>query len=282
MLPLRELGTTGLRVSALGLGTVKLGRNTGLKYPAPFELPTDAAAADLLRAAQRVGVTLLDTAPAYGVAEERIGRIIGACGGRDRWTIVTKAGEEFDAVSGVSSFDFSPGTITASVERSLKRLRTDRVELLLIHSDGRDEWILRESGAPAALAKLKKQGKIRAAGISTKTPEGALLAVRGDPAAGVAPMNAVMLTLNPAYALDRPAIDACEEQARAGGPRPGVLIKKALESGRTSADAVRTSLSLCLSRGCVSSVLIGTLNPEHLESNARAAMSLLADQGAGA
>ncbi|MBL8746693.1 MAG: aldo/keto reductase, partial [Phycisphaerae bacterium] len=96
MLTPRPLGRTGLKVSPLGLGTVKLGRNRGVKYPAEFEIPTDVQAAELLRRAQKLGITLLDTAPAYGEAEERIGRIIGSCGGRDRWTIVTKAGEEFD------------------------------------------------------------------------------------------------------------------------------------------------------------------------------------------
>ncbi len=158
-------------VSPLGLGTVKLGRNRAVKYPAAFDIPDDPAAADLLRLAQKLGVTLLDTAPAYGESEERLGRILGSCGGRDRWTIITKAGEEFDPATGESRYDFSPPAITASVERSLRRLRVNSVDCVLLHSDGRDEWILKESGAVDALARLKKKGLTRLIGISAK-PEG--------------------------------------------------------------------------------------------------------------
>ena len=81
MLQARRLGSTGLFVSPLGLGTVKLGRNTGVKYPGEFKIPTDAQAADLLRGAQKAGITLLDTAPAYGEAEERLGRIVPRAAG---------------------------------------------------------------------------------------------------------------------------------------------------------------------------------------------------------
>jgi aryl-alcohol dehydrogenase-like predicted oxidoreductase len=103
---LRPLGASGLRVSVLGLGTVKLGRNTAVKYPGgAYELPTDEQAASLLRTAAELGITLIDTAPAYGTSEERIGGLMAAngwFGGRDRWIVSTKVGEEFDAASGES------------------------------------------------------------------------------------------------------------------------------------------------------------------------------------
>jgi aryl-alcohol dehydrogenase-like predicted oxidoreductase len=250
MLSLRPLGRTGIMVSPLGLGTVKLGRDRDVKYPGAFQIPDDTEAADLLRAAQRMGVMVLDTAPAYGEAEERLGRILPACGGRDRWVIITKAGEEFDGKTGESRFDFSAGAIRASVERSLERLKTDRVEALLLHSDGRDRWIIGESGAVEALARLKKQGKARTIGISTKTAAGGMLA------ATCGMFDVVMLTLNVEHGEDLPAI---REAGRRG---VGVFIKKALSSGR-DAD-VAGAMRRCLAEPAVTSVIVGTTRSEHL------------------
>src|SRR3546814_6132063 len=83
------LGSTGLKVSPLGLGTVKFGRNQGVKYPAAFEIPDEEALAGLLDLARSLGVNLLDTAPAYGGSEERLGRLLR--GQRDRWVIDRKS-----------------------------------------------------------------------------------------------------------------------------------------------------------------------------------------------
>ncbi|NLT70548.1 MAG: aldo/keto reductase, partial [Verrucomicrobiaceae bacterium] len=167
------LHSTDLLVSSLGLGTVKFGRNEGVKYPTTFDLPTDEAILALLDLARAEGINLLDTAPAYGTSEERLGHLLGSR--RDDWIIVSKAGEDF--AEGRSHFDFSPTAITASVERTLLRLRTDRVESLLLHSDGNDLDVLDHSGAVETLFALKEQGKIRSAGISTKTVAGGLRAV---------------------------------------------------------------------------------------------------------
>lgn len=260
MLPRRELGRTGLRVSPLGLGTVKFGRAVGVKYPTRFEIPDDEAAASLLAFAAERGVNLLDTAPAYGESESRLGRVLGS--NRDQWVICTKAGEEFDQSRGVSSFDFSESAITASAERSLRRLRTDRVECLLLHSDGSDAWILRDSGAMDALASLRRRGLICSAGISTKTLEGALLAVER--------CDVVMLTLNVQEQADLPAIEA----ARAAGV--GVLVKKALASGHVGPGAVEESLTLALTTAGVSSVIVGTINQDHLKHNIETAARCLA------
>ncbi|MCX5690058.1 MAG: aldo/keto reductase, partial [Planctomycetota bacterium] len=101
------LGDTGLRVSPLGLGTVKFGRSSGVKYPTPVTIPDDAAAAGLLAKAMSLGINLIDTAPAYGTSEARLGVILK--GQRDRWVICTKVGETFE--NDRSTFDFSPGAI---------------------------------------------------------------------------------------------------------------------------------------------------------------------------
>ena len=153
---LRELGDTGLTVSALGLGTVKIGRDQGVKYPTPFSIPDDDAVRDLLARARELGINLIDTAPAYGRSEERLGQLL-----RDRqdWVIVSKVGEEFS--DGDSHFDFSPAHTRASVERSLRRLNTDYLDCVLIHSDGNDLDVLR-SGALETLEEMKQAGLIRA------------------------------------------------------------------------------------------------------------------------
>lgn len=255
----RPLGaSTGLEVSPIGLGTVKLGRTEGLKHPGEIRLPTDEEARALLDRAHSLGVNLLDTAPAYGVSEERLGGLLA--GQRDRWVICTKAGEEFE--NGRSHFDFSPAAIRRSVERSLKRLRTDMVDVALLHSNGRDEWIIRESGAMEELERLRTEGKTRAIGVSTKTPQGALLAIERS--------DVLMATLNPSHVDDAEAIEA------AGAAGVGVLIKKALASGHldqleAAGDPIEAAMRFVFTRPGVSSVVVGTTNPEHLTHNAAAA-----------
>ena len=69
---LRALGTTGIEISPIALGTVKIGRNVGVKYPSGFELPNDAEVRELLALAWDLGVNLIDTAPAYGSSEQRL------------------------------------------------------------------------------------------------------------------------------------------------------------------------------------------------------------------
>ena len=132
------LGSTGIEVSRVGLGTVKFGRNQGVKYPQGFELPSDKECLDLLALARDLGVNMLDTAPAYGRSEERLGSLLE--GQRQDWVIVGKAGEEFE--NGQSAYHFTAKHFRMSLERSLKRLRTDYLDVLLIHSDGHDLDIL--------------------------------------------------------------------------------------------------------------------------------------------
>ena len=153
---LRPLGATGLKVSPLGLGTVKFGRNQGVKYPHPFELPSDREARALLDLAWDLGINLLDTAPAYGDSEERLGRLLRQ--NRRDWVIVTKVGEEFH--DGVSRFDFSAAATRASVERSLRRLGVEALDAVLIHSSGDDLAILeREDVLPTLLALKQAEEK---------------------------------------------------------------------------------------------------------------------------
>lgn len=245
----RPLGRTGLMVSPLGLGTVKLGRSEGVKYPHPVRIPDDEQAAALIDRAEALGINLIDTAPAYGTAEERLGSLLR--GRRDRWVLCTKVGEEF--VGGVSRFDFSAGAVRASVERSLRRLRTDVIDVVLLHSDGEIESNPAEP--MEALVRLKEAGKVRAVGASTKTAAGGLHAA--------ATCDVVMLTLNPGHHADLPAV------AMAADRGVGVLVKKAFGSGHLAMDEAsrRACLRLALTTRGVSSVITGTASIPHLEAN---------------
>lgn len=258
---LRPLGGTGLEVSALGLGTVKLGRNEGLKYPTGFDLPDDRSAAALLALAQDLGINLIDTAPAYGDSEERLGKLLR--GQRQRWLLCSKVGEEFAA--GQSRFDFSPEHAGASVRRSLHRLQTEVLDLVLVHSNGADLAIINEMGTLQALQQLKDEGLIRAFGMSTKTLAGGLAAAPH--------CDVLMLTYNPGHREELPVLDACADLNTA------VLIKKALASGHLDSscegDPVQTSLELALSHPATSAVVIGTINPDHLRDNVAAARRAL-------
>jgi aryl-alcohol dehydrogenase-like predicted oxidoreductase len=256
---LRPLGRTGLRVSALGLGTVKLGRNRGVKYPHPFELPSDEDARRLLTLAADLGINLLDTAPAYGQSEERLGVLLE--GLADRFLVSTKVGEEFDGERSV--FDFSPEHTAASVRRSLTRLRREALDIVLVHSDGRDLDIVHRFGTLEALAECRRAGLVRAVGLSAKSAEGARAAMPH--------CNVLMLALNPA---DQEMLPVVREAHAAG---VGVLIKKGLRSGRLGAlappdaDPVRAALGFLLAEPGVSSVVAGTIDPDHLRHNADAA-----------
>ena len=245
----RTLGRSGIEVSLLGLGTVKFGRNEGVRYPEGFELPTDREALGLLDRARELGITLLDTAPAYGDSEQRLGRLLDT--DRDHWVICTKVGETFEG--GRSSWDFSPEATEASVLRSLKRLQTDHLDIVLIHSDGQDQQVLEEIGTLDALEALKRRGLIRAIGISHKTIEGARCAILKG-------CDVLMATLNLA---ETEQLGVIAEAAAAGC---GVLVKKALASGHAGTDSLRFAAR---SHG-VSSVIVGTLSIDHLEANVRA------------
>lgn len=247
----RTLGTTDIEVSLLSLGTVKLGRNQGVKYPQAFDLPSDREAKALLACAKDLGINLLDTAPAYGSSEQRLGELLD---NRQDWLLCTKVGESF--ANGESSHDFRPESVTASVQRSLQRLRTDYLDIVLIHSDGNDLKILDEVGTLSALQDLQQQGLIRAVGMSHKTLAGGQRALKLG-------ANVLMATLNSQEREDLDLIAQAEQQGC------GVLIKKALASGHTPAAERDAALRWVAQQPGVSSLVIGSINQQHLAANAK-------------
>ncbi len=253
------LGNTGISVSQIGLGTVKFGRNQKINYPETFDLPSDNEIIELLYCAEELGINILDTAPAYGTSEERLGKLLKSQ--RQNWILCTKVGEEF--INGESSFDFSTTNLRTSIERSLNRLKTDYLDIVLVHSNGEDKKIIDQDNVFSTLADLKKSGLIRAFGMSTKTLEGGLLAVDQS--------DVVMVTYNPTHTLEQPVI------AHAKQKNKGIFIKKALVSGHlqkiadADADPIQTAMQFIFEEQGISSIIVGTLNPEHLRYNVHCA-----------
>lgn len=259
----RLLGNTGIEVSCLGLGTVKIGRNQDVKYPSGFSLPSDEEVSTLIAHAKNLGINFIDTAPAYGSSEQRLGRLLNE---RQDWIICSKVGEEFTA--GKSYFDFSAEHTQRSVERSLRDIGTDYLDIVLIHSDGQDLKILESSDCPETLLRLKEKGLIKAVGMSSKTVEGGMKAVEI--------LDVVMATYNPSMLDDAEVIDYAYKLNK------GILVKKALNSGHdcvdkgadgntTESSFAERNLRFALDKKGVSSVIVGTINPKHLRENVEAA-----------
>ncbi len=253
-LPQRLLGHSGIYTSAIGLGTVKFGRNLGVKYPRPFDLPGDAQILDLLALARDMGINTLDTAPAYGLSEARLGQLLT---NRQDWIIVNKAGEQF--INGHSAFDFSAAALRRSLEQSLSTLKTDYLDVFLLHSDGRDLEIINEGGLDT-LQRFKDEGKIRSFGMSTKTTEGAIACLEQA--------DTVMLSFHPEHTEERPALDFAIQQKK------GCFIKKVLDSGHIkSPEAQAAHIRYAYAHPAACSLIIGTLNPEHLRQNVQVLMN---------
>lgn len=262
----KEIADTGILVSPLGLGTVKIGRNTAVKYPQQFKIPDDTQVLELLAQAWDLGINLIDTAPAYGNSEQRLGELLSQQ--PHDFVIATKVGETFDPSTGKSHYNFSAEFITTSIQQSLKNLQRDVLDVVLIHSDGNDKLIIEQDGALETLAKLKQQGLIRAIGMSTKTVEGGLLALQQ------ADLAMVMHNLDCQDEL------AVLDQAKLDNK--SVFIKKALASGHLTtedpkADIVQTNFDFIYNHPAVTSIIIGTINPNHLKDNVLKAIKSLSN-----
>ena len=214
----------------------------------------------MLNQARSLGINLLDTAPAYGSSEQRLGRLLTD---RQDWVICTKVGEEF--LNGKSYYDFSETHVRHSVERSLRNLNTDYLDIVLVHSDGNDMHIIESTACLPTLMDLKEKGLIRAVGMSTKSLDGGLKAVELS--------DLVMVTYNPS------TTDDAEVIRYANSLNKGVLIKKALNSGHVATageNSIENNLIFALTPAGVSSVIVGTISPEHLRENVESVVRALA------
>ena len=146
---LRGFGKTGFEVSALGFGGAPIGF-----------LETDRRqVAELLNTLLDRGVNLIDTAAAYSGSEAAIGEAIGHR--RDDYVLVSKCGQTFDDIEGAA---WSAAAIEQTVERALRRLNTDHIDVVLLHSC--DLETLKTGEALGALVRARDAGKVRFVGYS--------------------------------------------------------------------------------------------------------------------
>lgn len=161
----REIGRSGVKASAVGLGTWAIG---GWMWGGTDEAQSIAA----IQASLDAGVTLIDTAPAYGLgrSEEIVGKALA--GRRDKAVIATKCGLVWHTQKGNHFFDqdgkpvhrhLGRDSIVHEVEESLRRLGTDYIDLYITHWQDPTTPI---EETVAALEELKQAGKIRAIGAS--------------------------------------------------------------------------------------------------------------------
>jgi aryl-alcohol dehydrogenase-like predicted oxidoreductase len=144
----RRLGKTDMQVSVLGFGGAEIG----------FEGVTEEAVERLLKGALDAGLNVIDTGECYEGSEELIGKTVG--NRRADYYLFTKCGHP----RGVGSEDWSPASLLESIERSLRRLRTDRLDLIQLHSCS--ETVLRKGDAIAALKTAREKGLARYIGYS--------------------------------------------------------------------------------------------------------------------
>src|SRR5271170_6891770 len=161
----RQLGRTGLQVTALGYGAMELrgaprARDT-----------TEQQAETILNVVLDAGINYIDTSIDYGVSEERIGRYISHR--RSEYYLASKCGCLVGAapapVGQVSPHVYTRDNIIAGVEQSLARMKTDYLDLVQFHISP-SKRTLEENGSLDALMELKQAGKVRFIGMSGTLP----------------------------------------------------------------------------------------------------------------
>jgi aryl-alcohol dehydrogenase-like predicted oxidoreductase len=162
MLPTRSLGTQGLTVSTIGLGLMGMSH----AYGTADERDERESIATIHRAIE-LGCSFFDTAEAYGPFrnEELLARALKALGSgaRDGVVIATKFGFRFDAEGVIAGVDSRPAHIREAVDGSLRRLQTDRIDLLYQH---RIDPAVPIEDVVGAMADLVREGKVRFLGLS--------------------------------------------------------------------------------------------------------------------
>jgi len=277
----RVLGRTGADVTILGYGAMEL--RGGPRGP---EIG-DEDAGRLLNAVLDGGINLIDTSPDYGGSEELIGRCIGRR--RDEFFLASKCGCLIELPAGVPPpypHDYSPANVRADVEQSLRRLRTDRLDLVQVHMSP-SKATLEENHTVETLKTLQDQGKVRFIGMSgilPNLPEHIAMNVFDVfqiPYSAVQRDHEDLITAAAAGAgtLIRGGAArgaASEDKNWRTGPlsqQPGVGQRNWASSGIEDLikDAGLTNmefmLRFTLSHPGLSSTIVGTANPAHLAAN---------------
>lgn len=264
-----------MKFSRIGLGTVEIGIPYGIGRTT---LPSDKEADAILKSAVEMGITYIDTARGYGVAEERIGK--SGIGKRDGIIIGTKCGQFLKDDPEIHGGDLEQ-RIREDIDASRKNLHQDSLTLVQFHNEREDFTDFRE--IIEILQKLKDEQKIQHVGIAT----------RGEDAALTAIATGFFETVQVAYSIaDQRMAHAVLSRAKQHSIaviNRSVLLKGALTENRknlpeqlsalrASADAaelIADSIGISLpdlaiqfaaSNPAISTILIGTIKPNHLES----------------
>ena len=245
-----KISNSNISLSEIGLGTVKFGRNTDIKYPESFDLPSDNDLIEILNTAAELGVDYLDTAVAYGIANQRLGRLLPKV--NKKFKIVAKIGERYSSESG-STYDFSRPALEHDFENLLEELGINFIECLLLHCNDNDcgDDI---KGGLMFLKHLKQKGLIGAYGSSCKTKEGVMLALDSNSDVVMIEPNLFMQTQN--------LFDHYSNAI--------VVIKKAFSSGSVLLNQnINPSeiLKNYLEEKTILSIVIGSINISHLHQN---------------
>lgn len=165
----RKLGNTDITVSEVGFGAWAIGGATEVSgTPLGWGRTSDDESMATIRRARELGVTFFDTADSYGFgrSESLLGIVLSR--GRKDVVIATKVGVVRNALGKLQK-DFSRTHISHAIDGSLKRLRTDYIDLYQLHNPTLDE--LRRDDLHEAMNRLQEVGKIRYWGVSVTTPE---------------------------------------------------------------------------------------------------------------
>jgi aryl-alcohol dehydrogenase-like predicted oxidoreductase len=260
----RILGKTGMNVSVLGYGGAEIGYRG---------VPEDTVAR-LINGALDAGLNVIDTAECYIDSEEKIGRV--ASRRRNEYFLFTKCGHDKDGDH------WNPKKMAEQIDRSLKRLQTDRTDLLQLHSCTEEQ--LRQGDAIQVIQRARDAGKTRFIGYSGDG-QAALCAVQ----------SGIFDTLQISVSIaDQEALDLVLPSAQA--KRIGVIAKRPIanaiwkESSRpaeyyqpywerlhqldydflrtNSGQDVATALRFTLSAEGVDTAIVGTTKPERWKQNA--------------
>jgi aryl-alcohol dehydrogenase-like predicted oxidoreductase len=262
----RRLGNTGMSVSALGLGAATIG----------FDNVELGVVQELLKEAQEVGVNLIDTAECYGSSEDLLGQAMG--GFQEPFLVVTKCGHP----DGGWKEDYSPDSLQLSIERSLRRLRRQHLDAVLLHSCSVE--VLKRGDAIAALQRARQAGQARFIGYSGDGPA-AVWAVQSGC------FDLLEISVNVA---DQESVDTVIPRAVAAGM--GVIAKRPLANGmwqsptppenayhrpywerlqkldypllRNPSEAAAIALRFTLTVPGVATAIVGTKQPGRLRQNA--------------
>lgn len=272
----RTLGRTGLQVTQLGYGSM------GLRGPQTWgvRVVSDHDADHFLNAVLDAGINLIDTAPDYGVAEERIGRFIGHR--RNEFYLATKCGCAYEQHEDHLEIKhvWKAEVVKRNLETSLQRLRTDHLDLLQFH--GGDAATLQREGLIDLLLRFREQGLIRHLGVSSSLPELAAMIDLGVfdvfqiPYSCLAPQHHEWMVRaaatgagvivrggiaqgGPDAEIQRPALNDVWSRAR---------LDELLPAGMSRAELI---LRYTLGHSACHTTIVGTCNLQHLAENLNAA-----------